>query len=1050
MRRTPWQSFPLCAAAASVWALTALSTAAPPVILSEFLASNQNGIRDEDGDRSDWIELHHSGTETISLAGLSLSDNPADPQRWQLPPVDMEPGTYRVIFASGKDRRPPGGPWHTSFRLDAAGEFLALYYQGSPLTVFAPAFPPQSPDVSFGFLLGPPSPQFMTQPSPGAPNIPSPPVAPVTISPPSSLFTNPISVTLSQPAGATIFYTLDGSPPQPGLSPIYSSPIVLTNSTRLRTVAQSGAFTSSPATASWIRVSPELAAYQSPLPLLFIDNFGQGTIPSKGWSSDGSNIRQVPLQQAAWILIERSGPNNTTASAASPPQSSGLIGIRTRGAVSTSWAQKPYSVHPLGPDGLVSDASPLDLPPNDEFALYYPDPTGGDFRDPTMLFNTFAYDLSRSLGRWAARFRFTEAFINEDGGITTLTDRRGIYALLEKVSRGPERLDFDRLSSDGSRGGALLSINRMDPQPVSGWPSPNGATTPQFFHTAGPDRILQSPPNTTPVRGDDLPAFPNAFINFDQPSGDSISSTQRASLELWFSSFENVLYNDASWRDPAFGWRSYLVENDWASGYLLHNLIRHSDALRLSLYPWLGNDRKLRMGPVWDVNFGGYFVQGQPDSAPWYRRDQLWFPRLFADPDFAQRYTDIWSTWRRTGLSDAAIDAIIDRQAAEITPAKAIAQGIPSAAAWTSRLDSMKSWLHGRAAFFDTQFPIPPSISPPGGTFPSGTTITLTSPAALLWSSSGDPRLPGGNPAPAASSDATLTLSEDVRITARSRNGTAWSGPLSAVFAVNALPATSDSLLFSEIHYHPAPPSISESAAGFSRSDFEFLELFNPGPHRLSLADTSLSGDVSLRFSDATRWSINPGERLVLAANRDAFLLRYGPSTPVAASFSGNLSDSGGTVTLASPSAMIASVSWNDKAPWPTAADGGGWSLTRITNTIGISPESWRTSVATGGSPGTTDHITFSGPSNTWPDYAFPSPPVLRRTSSGYLLELSGPPGRDDAIFSPEAAAAPSGPWSPPSPWTFAGESRPDPATRTLLWSAPNPPPFTRIRAVHR
>jgi hypothetical protein len=63
---------------------------------------------------------------------------------------------------------------------------------------------------------------------------------------------------------------------------------------------------------------------------------------------------------------------------------------------------------------------------------------------------------------------------------------------------------------------------------------------------------------------------------------------------------------------------------------------------------------------------------------------------------------------------------------------------------------------------------------------------------------------------------------------------------------------------------------------------------------------------------------------------------------------------------------------------------------------------------------------------------------------------LSGPPGRDDAIFSPEAAPAPSGPWSPPSPWIFAGESRPDPATRTLLWSAPNPPPFTRIRAVHR
>jgi hypothetical protein len=162
------------------------------------------------------------------------------------------------------------------------------------------------------------------------------------------------------------------------------------------------------------------------------------------------------------------------------------------------------------------------------------------------------------------------------------------------------------------------------------------------------------------------------------------------------------------------------------------------------------------------------------------------------------------------------------------------------------------------------------------------------------------------------------------------------------------------------------------------------------------------------------------------------------------------VADSGGTITLSSPSAVIASISWNDKAPWPIAADGGGWSLTRISNTIGSPPESWRTSVTIGGSPGTSDHLPFSGPANTWPNYAFPSPPVLRRTTSGYLLELSGPPGRDDAVFSPEAATAPSNPWFASPAWSFAGESRPDPATRTLLWSAPNPPPFARIRAVHR
>jgi len=31
------------------------------VLITEVLADNENGIRDEDGDRQDWIELYNSG-----------------------------------------------------------------------------------------------------------------------------------------------------------------------------------------------------------------------------------------------------------------------------------------------------------------------------------------------------------------------------------------------------------------------------------------------------------------------------------------------------------------------------------------------------------------------------------------------------------------------------------------------------------------------------------------------------------------------------------------------------------------------------------------------------------------------------------------------------------------------------------------------------------------------------------------------------------------------------------------------------------------------------
>src|SRR5262249_39996624 len=65
-------------------------------------------------------------------------------------------GNYLVVFASNKNRRTPGAPLHTNFKLDAAGEYLALV-QPDGVTVaseYAPAFPPQVTDVSFGLDNG--------------------------------------------------------------------------------------------------------------------------------------------------------------------------------------------------------------------------------------------------------------------------------------------------------------------------------------------------------------------------------------------------------------------------------------------------------------------------------------------------------------------------------------------------------------------------------------------------------------------------------------------------------------------------------------------------------------------------------------------------------------------------------------------------------------------------------------------------------------------------------------------------------------------------------
>ena len=125
--------------------------AADDVVISEFLATNADGLRDEDGDASDWLELGNVGTAPVELTGWTVSDDPARLDKWALPELVLEPGDFLVIFASGKDRSDPAGELHTNFRLSANGEFLALVTPAGEISQsFAPEFPPQNEDVSYG------------------------------------------------------------------------------------------------------------------------------------------------------------------------------------------------------------------------------------------------------------------------------------------------------------------------------------------------------------------------------------------------------------------------------------------------------------------------------------------------------------------------------------------------------------------------------------------------------------------------------------------------------------------------------------------------------------------------------------------------------------------------------------------------------------------------------------------------------------------------------------------------------------------------------------
>ena len=79
------------------------------VYINEGSNRNHTAWVDEDGDYPDWIELYNAGIDTVRLQNFSLSDDPNAPTKWTFPNVELYPGAYKVIFCSGKDRKPVTG-----------------------------------------------------------------------------------------------------------------------------------------------------------------------------------------------------------------------------------------------------------------------------------------------------------------------------------------------------------------------------------------------------------------------------------------------------------------------------------------------------------------------------------------------------------------------------------------------------------------------------------------------------------------------------------------------------------------------------------------------------------------------------------------------------------------------------------------------------------------------------------------------------------------------------------------------------------------------------
>ena len=172
---------------------------------------------------SDWIELYNPTDRSVHLGGCYLSDDLNNLTKWPFPADTwLEPGGFLLVWASGKDQTGP--ELHTSFKIDHEGEQIILTHRDRETIIDYFYVSPVKMDISWGRQPDGGSTIVMfgrNQASPGESNNtglaylqPNPGLNP-SFSHQGGFYEKPFMLTLDPAAGTTVYFTLDGSIPDP-------------------------------------------------------------------------------------------------------------------------------------------------------------------------------------------------------------------------------------------------------------------------------------------------------------------------------------------------------------------------------------------------------------------------------------------------------------------------------------------------------------------------------------------------------------------------------------------------------------------------------------------------------------------------------------------------------------------------------------------------------------------------------------------------------------------------------------------------------------------
>ncbi|MBK8807533.1 MAG: CotH kinase family protein [Bacteroidales bacterium] len=737
--------------------------------------------------------------------------------------------------------------------------------------------------------------------------------------------------------GRDIYYTTNGQIPTQN-STRYTQPISINQTTIIVAISyKNGVADPLPSKAGYIYLASNMQQFSSNLPILVIENFNQGAIPEPEVNFMGGG----DLVDKQFVVAALYEPVNGRTTFSSNPSISTNGGIKVRGSSSVTFPKKSYGFDSWDGQCVETDIKPLGMAKSADWVLF-----GSQNQDPTYIRSVWIYELSRQIGQWAPATRAVEVFINANGGTVDTADYLGLYFFMEKIGRGNEKLDIAKLSDTLEitdpeiSGGYIIKVDRLDAE----------ATGFTCLHTSNF--------NTT---------------NYYYPKERNMPVAQKPWIRNYFTTFENALKEIPNSRR----YTDYFDVQAAIDHWILKAMPMDADGFVLSEFMHKDRDGVIKMGPVWDLDRSAGSVDTRTTNFNSWSGGALvdyqtygWYGYLHKDPEYSIALKDRWFQLREHEISNNNIDRIIDSLAFVMKEAISRDEKL-----WPfTRLDKtfqgeikhLKDWLHSRVDWIDTQWGSVPQLYSGnsllrGAEFEvvPGYSVSIQKPqnaqGTIYYTTDGtDPRLVGGgiNPTAKTFSNA-ISIQNITELKARIYDNNSWSPMRQAVFY---LEQDLSALKITEIHYNPLPKGRIEG------KNLEFIEIKNTGTKTLFLAGISFTNGVEFEFPISAK--INPNQIIVLAVNAASFELVNGFVPDY--EYLKSLANEGEKITLTDfKGGVIAEVEYDNEQPWPTSANGLGFSLVPISiSPIGSQNEvsQWRASSLMGGSPGKDDLLVESVP----------------------------------------------------------------------------------------